>query len=186
MALKIDCKGHVVLGEFGETAVLFVPENVFTPFVEAFGYDFPSGEWSHGSYSSNPGTAWNQADPDVYAHLSEPVTRNFLRDVFNGIDYEPSDDEIDEFADSLEQCVWHDDYSRDIGETDDVVNAVFNTYAIDHGFREYSDTCNCCEFYDRCPDDENVGYCVFFKQGDSRCWRTTDSKPCKNFIKKGF
>ena len=49
---SIDSKGNIVLKEFGDTAVLFRPQNSYEPYVVASGYDKSSGEWSHGSYFS--------------------------------------------------------------------------------------------------------------------------------------
>lgn len=61
----IDPKGNIVLKEFGDTAVLFRPQNNYEPYVVASGYDKSSGEWSHGSYFSDLGHAWEKANPDI-------------------------------------------------------------------------------------------------------------------------
>ena len=61
----IDPKGNIVLKEFGDTAVLFRPQNNYEPYVVASRYDKDSGEWSHGSYFSDLGHAWEKANPDI-------------------------------------------------------------------------------------------------------------------------
>lgn len=61
----IDSKGNIVLKEFGDTAVLFRPQNSYEPYVVASEYDKSSGEWSFGSYFSDLGHAWEKANPDI-------------------------------------------------------------------------------------------------------------------------
>lgn len=51
----IDLKGNIVLKEFGDTALLFRPQDNYEPFVVAYGYDKAAGEWSHGSYHTDLG-----------------------------------------------------------------------------------------------------------------------------------
>lgn len=57
----IDLKGNIVLKEFGDTALLFRPQNNYEPFVVAYGYDKAAGEWSHGSYHPDLGHAFAKA-----------------------------------------------------------------------------------------------------------------------------
>lgn len=40
----IDLKGNIVLKEFGDTALLFRPQNNYEPFVVAYGYDKAAGD----------------------------------------------------------------------------------------------------------------------------------------------
>ncbi len=61
----IDPKGNIVLKEFGGTALLFRPASPYEPYVVADGYDKASGDWSSGSYFSDPGKAWEKADPEI-------------------------------------------------------------------------------------------------------------------------
>lgn len=56
----IDLKGNIVLKEFGDTALLFRPQNNYEPFVVAYGYDKAAGEWSHGSYHTDLGHAFGR------------------------------------------------------------------------------------------------------------------------------
>lgn len=61
----IDLKGNIVLKEFGDTALLFRPQNNYEPFVVAYGYDKSAGEWSHGSYHTDLGHAFEEANPEI-------------------------------------------------------------------------------------------------------------------------
>lgn len=61
----IDLKGNIVLKEFGDTALLFRPQNNYEPFVVAYGYDKAAGEWSHGSYHTDLGHAFEEANPEI-------------------------------------------------------------------------------------------------------------------------
>lgn len=61
----IDPKGNIVLKEFGDTALLFRPQNNYEPFVVASGYDKENGEWASGSYFSDLGHAWEKANPEI-------------------------------------------------------------------------------------------------------------------------
>lgn len=61
----IDPKGNIVLKEFGDTALLFRPQNNYEPFVVASGYDKENGEWASGSYFSDLGYAWEKANPEI-------------------------------------------------------------------------------------------------------------------------
>lgn len=62
----IDLKGNIVLKEFGDTALLFRPQNNYEPFVVAYGYDKAAGEWSHGSYHTDLGHAFEEANPEAH------------------------------------------------------------------------------------------------------------------------
>lgn len=61
----IDLKGNIVLKEFGDTALLFRPQNNYEPFVVAYGYNKAAGEWSHGSYHTDLGHAFEEANPEI-------------------------------------------------------------------------------------------------------------------------
>lgn len=61
----LDPKGRIVLVQFGSDALLFRPENKYQPFVVAYDYDAASGEWSHGSYFSDLGHAYDVANPEI-------------------------------------------------------------------------------------------------------------------------
>lgn len=55
-------KGHVVIGRFGDTAVLFRPNSPYEPFVAAPGYDDADGSWhGSGTYCADPVEAWKAA-----------------------------------------------------------------------------------------------------------------------------
>ena len=54
-----------MLKEFGDTALLFRPQNNYEPFVVAYGYDKAAGEWSHGSYHTDLGHAFEEANPEI-------------------------------------------------------------------------------------------------------------------------
>lgn len=53
-----DPKGHVILGRFGNNAVLFMPECEYQPFVYASTYDPETGEWWYGRYGATPVEVW--------------------------------------------------------------------------------------------------------------------------------
>ena len=77
-----DVRDHVILGywpEAHDSACLALnSKDNFKRFVACYGYDPETGEWSHGSYFSDPVRAWNHADPEILESLSEPI---YVKDV---------------------------------------------------------------------------------------------------------
>lgn len=63
-AQAIDPKGNVLLETFGSDALLFRPGAV-QPYVVAHGYDGRTGEWGHGTYFSDPASAYEAANPEI-------------------------------------------------------------------------------------------------------------------------
>lgn len=78
-----DAKGHVVLGRFGENAVLLLPESRGQRFVRAYGYDEETCEWSQGHYGNDPVSAWLEADGEYFSDGCVLFARE---DVLNRID----------------------------------------------------------------------------------------------------
>ena len=70
--LALDPKGNIVLENFGRDALVLrigkdgniLPHDL-QPYVVAHGYDLTTGEWSHGSYFSDLGRAYDAADPEI-------------------------------------------------------------------------------------------------------------------------
>lgn len=89
----IDPKGNVVLQQFGNTALLLRPESTRNqqengfgdPYVVAYGYDKSNGEWSRGSYHSDPAKAYFEANPEILEDACITWKRS---DVSRALEYE--------------------------------------------------------------------------------------------------
>lgn len=173
---RIDCKGHVILGEFGTTAVLFCPEDTLMPFVAARGYDELTGSWMQGRYSSNPVIVWNAADPRIVEELSEPVTWEFLRECFTEAGYDPTSSELDAFVDEVESSLWHENYRDPNNGRDGITEWLFAQYAEDNGIRKLNATCQTCVEFHACPADETTGFCTARLEWCGCCDET-----CRNY-----
>lgn len=74
----INNQGQILLDAFSEssgrlTALLYQP-NAVSRYIVAHGYDPSTGSWSHGSYFSDPASAYNEAHPDIIADAFPPQT----------------------------------------------------------------------------------------------------------------
>lgn len=80
-----DPKGNIVLEDFGRNALVvrtgsdgeILPKSL-QPYVIAHDYEAKTGEWSHGSYFSDLGHAYETADPDIIEQASIRWQRNDL------------------------------------------------------------------------------------------------------------
>lgn len=87
----IDLKGNIVLKEFGDTALLFRPQNNYEPFVVAYGYDKAAGEWSHGSYHTDLGHAFEEANPEIIEDVCVRWQRGDIATALGNEEYPATD-----------------------------------------------------------------------------------------------
>lgn len=94
--IGLDPKGHVVLAEFGDRALVFTNKDAVQPFVVAHGYDSETGEWAHGLYFSDLGTAYDFANPEIFEGAVVRIEREDISEKLKEYGVLPSYENIQE------------------------------------------------------------------------------------------
>lgn len=100
VARHVDAKGNVVLGRFGDDAVVFRGGET-EPFAAAAGYDEKTGEWLDVTFCETAAEAWDRADPNVLDDWETLWTREDVAEALEGRGYFPTDDFIDKTVDEI-------------------------------------------------------------------------------------
>lgn len=100
-ASAFDPKGHVVLAEFGDRALVLTNKDAVQPFVVAHGYDSETGEWAHGLYFSDLGTAYDFANPEILEGAVVRIEREDISEKLKEYGAIPS-------YENIQEVIWPD------------------------------------------------------------------------------
>lgn len=109
----LDPKGHVVLCDFGDAALVLTSTSAPEPFVVAHGYDPDTGEWARGEYFSDLSWAWDEANPSIISDATVKWTREDLADALVRAGLPETDRNADELLEAAGGLVgWRDAATR--------------------------------------------------------------------------
>lgn len=162
-SVQLDPKGHVVLAEFGNDALVFTGRQAVEPFVCASGYDAKTGEWTSGSYYSDISRAYERINPEIIEQSCVRWEREDFRAALIDQGLEATEDNVNALAVLSDYMEGWKDWAIENGNedlTDYAEDFVKTQRASDRSDTSRSNSLNavCADFRHAAEAQDNVSY----------------------------